>query len=178
MYLHGTIRLFPESFTFVCDTFHSKTLWWWWTTNETVNEMSWQNGLNALCLRNSCARMFFFFIVEIKCYQMLPVETHLKMCFRNKMTYLKDKTNQTAVYCGDWQMWFYWCRGSRLILTYLPLGHQFSLRCRSGFDQGAGGGGDGLGGLEDLLLKVQALVSLLFTREETQQPINTPLLGC
>lgn len=73
-------------------------------------------------------------------------------------------------------MWFYWFRGSRLIPTYLPLGHQFSLRCRSSFDQGAGGGGDGLGRLEDLLLKVQALVSLLFTREEKQQPINTPLL--
>lgn len=33
----------------------------------------------------------FCFVVEIKCYQMLPVETHLKMCFRNKMTYLKIK---------------------------------------------------------------------------------------
>lgn len=65
-----------------------------------------------------------------------------------------------------------------LLLTYLPLGYQFSLRSRSSFHQSAGGSGDGLGGLEDLLLKVQALVSLLFTREENQQPINTPLLGC
>lgn len=67
---------------------------------------------------------------------------------------------------------------SGLILTHLPLGHQFSLRSRSSFHQGAGGSGDGLGRLEDLLLEVQALVSLLFTREENQQPINTPLLGC
>lgn len=59
------------------------------------------------------------------------------------------------------------------IQTYLPLSHQLPLRCRSSFDQSTSGSSNGLGCLQDLLLKVQALICLLFTREGNQQSINT-----
>lgn len=53
----------------------------------------------------------------------------------------------------------------KVIKTYLSLCHQLPLCRRSSFDKSAGGSCNGLGSLKNLLLKVQALVCLLFARK-------------
>lgn len=45
--------------------------------------------------------------------------------------------------------------------AHFALRHQLPLRCRGRLHQGAGGRRDGLGRLQDLLLEVQRLISLL-----------------
>lgn len=57
---------------------------------------------------------------------------------------------------------------TRVGSTYLPLRHQLPLGGGGGFDQRAGGRRDGLGRLQNLLLKVQALVGLLWSRERRE----------
>ena len=51
------------------------------------------------------------------------------------------------------------------VQTYLPLSHQLPLCRRGSFNQSTSGSCNGLGCLQNLLLKVQALICLLFTRE-------------
>lgn len=119
--------------------------------------------------------VYMFFFVQNQTLRVIIITTFIimtRMCFFNEMTWLKK------LCCGVFHVSISGFQRSRLILTHLSLGHQFSLCSRSSFHQSTRGSRDGLGGLEDLLLKVQALVSLLFTREENQQPTNTPLLGC
>ncbi len=52
--------------------------------------------------------------------------------------------------------------------AHFALSHQLSLGSRGRFDQSAGGCSDGLGRLQDLLLKVQRLICLLKEKEIDQ----------
>lgn len=56
--------------------------------------------------------------------------------------------------------------------TDFALGHQLSLSSRRRFDEGARRRGDGFGRLQDLLLEIQRLISLLKRKTHVSSDAN------